>query len=185
MKKLLSLLLAVGLSLSLAAQKIESLKLWDVEKEDVVALSFKYEVAVFIFTSTDCPFDQLYEDRIEQLIKSYQGKADFFLINAHSPRLDNETSGKIKTQARLLGAPYYVDIDKVAKQMLKVEKSPELAILKKNKGVYEIAYRGAIDDSPQSEEDITKQYAIAVLDNLLANKPAPYSFERAAGCRLR
>lgn len=167
------------------AQKIDGLALWDVEKEDITELKYKKNLSVFVFTSTDCPFDQLYEARIQELIERYEANVNFFIVNAHTPRQNKENSKETKAQAQRLNAPYYLDLDQKAKEILGIQKSPEVAIVKLDKGVWNIEYKGAIDDSPQMTNEATISYAQAVLNNLLQNKPAPHSFERAAGCRIR
>ncbi|MCV9385482.1 hypothetical protein [Reichenbachiella ulvae] len=184
--KLLSLLTIITFfSFYSQAQTIGDLSLWDVQKEDIVTLNKKHDISVFVFTSTDCPYDQLYETRIQELIDQYQSKVNFFIVNAHTPRQNKENSKDTKAQAKRLDAPYYLDLDHTAKQILGIQKSPEIAIAKLDKGKWDIVYRGAIDDSPQVADDATVNYAQAVLNNLLQNKPAPHSYERAAGCRIR
>ncbi|PIB34447.1 hypothetical protein BFP72_02945 [Reichenbachiella sp. 5M10] len=187
MKKLLFFLSISLIAPALQGQDIDMnfLKLWDVEKEDIVTLPLQQSVSVLIFTSSSCPYDQLYDERIRALHTQYKDRVDFILINAYTPRQGKELASKTKAQAKQFDMPYFIDLNQDAANLFQIEKSPEVAILAKPQGKYTLEYHGAIDDSPQSASNSKHHYVEDVLNNLLQNKPSPHRFVRPAGCRIR
>ncbi|UXP31944.1 redoxin domain-containing protein [Reichenbachiella agarivorans] len=187
MSKYILFILANLSSLFVSAQDVnlDALKLWNVQKEDIVNLPINKGITVILFTSTDCPYDQLYEDRIFALQKKYGGKADFFMINANTPSNTGDNSTKTKAQAKQYNIPYFIDQNLDAVRVFQIEKSPEAVVLTTKNGNTTMVYHGAIDDNPQSENNVRVKYLESVLNNVIQNKTSPYDFKRAAGCRIR
>lgn len=65
------------------------------------------------------------------------------------------------------------------------EKAPEAFVVAQVKGVLSVVYRGAIDDNPQSPDEVKSNYIKLALNNLVAGKVSPVTFNRPTGCRIK
>ena len=84
-----------------------------------------------------------------------------------------------------LRLPYLVDTDQVLKNALGATRSPEVFVLRPNQGKLEVFYSGAIDDSPQSEGDVSHSYLEEAILSLLQNEILTVNRVRPAGCLIR
>ena len=148
------------------------------------------KATVVIFTSNFCPYSQLYEQRIKALSEEYTPKGvSFMLINSNNSNLsknESETNMIVKAKDSGFGLPYFSDKDLVAKNIFEAEKTPEVFIVAPdNKGKLVVAYHGAIDDNPQSPDEVEDNYVKRALNNLIIDKVSPVKFERPTGCRIK
>jgi thiol-disulfide isomerase/thioredoxin len=138
-----------------------------------------------IFTSNECPYDQQYRQRINELNDKYKGTIQFLLINSHTEPRENAKAMAQKYQGWGLTIPYLVDKDQIAMDCMGAKKSPEAFLLKKNGSNYTIAYQGSIDDNPLVTADVGKAYLSLAIEQMLANKKIEITENRAAGCTIR
>ncbi len=96
----------------------------------------EYEEAstvVVIFTSLYCPYAQLYEDRIDQLIRDFQSDdLRFILINPNNPKSSSKDSmeNMVRTaQEDPPAAPFLADHNQRVARMFGAEKTPEVFVL--------------------------------------------------------
>ena len=190
----LVILLFAGNNLHSYGQKVESIpnfSLVDViSGKSIPFYSYKNSKAiVLIFTSNNCPYSKLYEQRIMDLANEYTSKnISFMLINSNNSSLSkDETVEKMVIKAKESGfkIPYFADKQLVAKKIFQAEKTPEAFVVTDVKGALSVVYRGAIDDNPQSPQEAEDNYIKMALNNLLVNKVSPVTFNRPTGCRIK
>ncbi len=138
---------------------------------------------VIIFTSNYCPYDGYYKLRIRDLIKAYNDKIPFILVNSHPD--ESLQSMKIAYGAWALPVPYLADKDQVAMEALGAKKSPEVFLLKSSNGKFVSLYNGALDDNPQAPEGVTSYYIKQAIDKLLAGQEVDVPSVRPVGCSIR
>lgn len=194
---LLLILLFTGSSLAQTAnprfsgEEVIDFSLVDVISNTSVSLSdFKGSRAVVVvFTSNYCPYAKIYEDRIASLHQEYASKnVDFLLINSNNSSLDDkDTEENMRAHATERGYafPYLADKKSVAKNAFMAEKTPETFIVVPRDNVFQLAYHGAIDDNPQSPDQVESNYVKMALDNIVAQRPTPISYKRPVGCRIK
>lgn len=199
-----ALLLALLLSFSVRAQSSQGMtvslsqnnrvidfSLVDVVSNKLISISdfSSKKAVVVVFMNTYCPYSKIYEDRIVALFEEYSGQnVGFLLINSNNSQLDtrdSENSMQKHATSRAYPFPYLSDKDNIAKNILKAEKNPETFILIPNNNNFIVAYRGAIDDNPQSPEQVGSNYIRMALNNIVKKKPSPISYKRPVGCRIK
>lgn len=196
MKKvsILGLLLCLLLNASTSGQVgkvINDFKLTDAKSKKEVALSDysgKQLIAV-IFTSNYCPYSKLYEERILALHDEFSAKGlQLILINPNDPvKSKNDTVEKMAEKAKEKGYPfpYLADKDQIAGKLFGATKTPEVFLLKKKNGSFNIVYSGAIDDNPQVPQDVNTAYVNEAILALLANKNPVQQHTRPTGCIIK
>lgn len=175
----------VVVSFFLAAQTpVQSFALTNVADGSPLPLE-TYSNVVVIFTSNNCPYDKYYLDRIKGLVKLYDGKIQFLLINSYQE--PEETEEKMKEALLKWGIliPYLADKDQTAMTSLGAKKSPEAFLLKGNGKSHQIIYSGAIDDNPQTANAVGQNYLKDAIDKLLAGSNGDIPTVRAIGCTIR
>ena len=142
-----------------------------------------------IFTSNNCPYDIYYKERIRTLIKNYQDKIQFILVNSHQDPEETVEKMKIAYGAWALPVPYLVDKDQIVQQALGARKSPEVFLLKRpdsNRDEnFVVVYSGGIDDNPQAPQAVTSYYLKIAIDRLLAAQEINLQPVRSGGCTIR
>jgi thiol-disulfide isomerase/thioredoxin len=184
----------ISATFSSFAQKIEEIPnftLKDVISGKNISLySYKGKKAtVVIFTSNYCPYSKLYEQRIKDLVSEYESiGVGFMMINSNNSALSQDESITImimKAKESDFNLPYLADKELIAKKIFQAEKTPEAFVLTEAKGGLSVVYRGAIDDNPQSPNEVKDNYIKLALDNLISGKVSPVTSVRPTGCRIK
>jgi peroxiredoxin len=137
---------------------------------------------VIIFMMNDCPFDDYYSDRINDL---GSGKLPLLLINSHPDQNVSLESMSKCASKRTLNAPYLADVDQKVMQNLGAHKSTEVFLLKNNSGKFSVFYHGAIDDNPQVAADVKHAYLKEAINALLSGQSYIDTGVRPVGCNIR
>jgi hypothetical protein len=140
---------------------------------------------VLIFTSNNCPYDEYYRQRINQLAQTYQDKVPVLLVNAHIEPNESPELMAAKGKALNLPMPYLADKDQTLVTTLNVKKSPEAFLLKNENGKFIVVYRGAIDDNAQVEADVRHHYLRDAIDIMLTNQQIQTPEVRPVGCNVK
>lgn len=140
---------------------------------------------VLVFTSNECPYDGYYRDRLRDLVNQYQGQIQFVFVNASTEPEESAAQMKTAYPQWNIPVPYLADKDQVAMECVGARKSPEVFLLKNNKGSFQQVYHGAIDDNPQVATDVSKSYLKESMDQLLAGHRVTQPSVRAVGCTIR
>jgi peroxiredoxin len=80
--------------------------------------------------------------------------------------------------------PYLVDAGGITSKQFGASKTPESFVLKNIKGSFVLYYKGAIDDNPQTANDVSTFYLKDAINSLLSNSPLKVSEKRASGCMI-
>ncbi len=173
------------------SKTINDFALTDAVSKNEVALSDfggKKLIGV-IFTSNYCPYSKLYEDRILALHNDFSSKGfQLLLINPNDPvKSKNDSVEKMAEKAKEKGYPfpYLADKNQVAGKLFGATKTPEVFILQKKGGVFQIVYSGAIDDNPQVPQDVNNAYVNDAIIALLGGKTPKSIATRPTGCIIK
>ena len=183
--------ICITINSALSAQIISDFTLQNVSDESTISLSSYSDSkgVVVIFTSNNCPYSKLYENRILELYRAYSGSGlSFILINSNSPQISPEDQmPKMKSKAtkKSYPFPYLADKDQKVSKAFSARKNPEAFLLKPNGSQYHIVYRGSIDDNPQNDRDVQNAYLVNAIERLLQNKPIQMDNSRPVGCMIK
>lgn len=196
MKKIFSLL-AFLIPVSLLAQtgykvgdKVDDFSLENVKDKSTVSLSgyASKKAVVLVFTSHNCPYSKIYEQRAKTFVQEYEQKGvTFLLINPNNPVANPEDSPEEMAKAaaeRDYHSAYLSDGAQKICDKFGATKTPEVFVLKFQSGSFVLKYRGAIDDNPQVANDVTSSYLREALEAVLNNQPVKITEKRATGCMI-
>ncbi len=195
MKKIFCLL-ALLIPVSLMGQgyrigdKIEDFTLLNVKDKSNVSLSglSSKKAVVIVFTSHNCPYTKIYEQRAKNFILEYEQKGVIFLlINPNNPAANPEESAEEMAKAaqeRGYHSVYLSDASQKVCDKFGATKTPEVFVLKNQSGNFVLKYKGAIDDNPQVANDVTSHYLREALEAVLNNQPVKITEKRATGCMI-
>jgi peroxiredoxin len=170
--------------------KVEDFSLLNVEDKSTIALnSFSSQkIVVLIFTSHNCPYSKIYEQRTKNFIQKYGQKAvTFLLVNPNNPVNNPEESIEEMARAakeRVYQAPYLADSGQIVCDKFGATKTPEVFVLKNQSGNFILKYKGAIDDNPQVAANVVTNYLQDALEAILSNQPVKISEKKATGCMI-
>ncbi|HXA01727.1 MAG TPA: thioredoxin family protein [Cytophagaceae bacterium] len=140
---------------------------------------------VLVFTSNDCPYAKLYEKRLLEIQNEYNAKEiKFLFINPNNPQTspaDNKTVMKKKAYP----FPYLIDSSQEVANIFEASKTPEVFVLKNINGSFMLKYKGAIDDNPQAESDVSRFYLKDALNAIVSNGSIKVNDFRAIGCMIQ
>lgn len=194
MKKLFVSLLLVMSSVAFSqtgyqiGDKVANFTLTNVSDNSQLSLaSFNSSKAVvIIFTSHNCPYSKIYENRIKKLISEYDSKGvKFLLVNPNNPDSHPEdAASEMAVAAKNYNAPYLADPKQQLANAFGATKTPEVMVLKNTNGTFVLKYHGAIDDNPQVESDVTSHFLREALEAVITGGVLKYSEKRATGCMI-
>jgi peroxiredoxin len=171
-------------------EKIESFSLTNATDSRAVSLDqyLNSKGVVLIFTSNDCPFARLYEEKIIALNKAYENKGvRFILVNAGTKNADSESVAAMAQRAREKGFsfPYLADPNLKTADMFGATKIPEAFVLESKNGSFILRYRGAIDDNPQATEGVASNYLKDAIAAIIGNSTIKVTEKKATGCVIK
>ena len=173
------------LSLNCTAQVVQNFSLTNVRDGKIISLedfSASHGV-VIIFTSIICPYDGYYQTRIKELAEKYNSKTPVLLVNSSFDE-SIEQMKRYSDQNSIL-VPYLADKEQKVLANLNPRKSPECFLLQSKDGKFTVAYRGAIDDNPQTSSQVNHSYLKEAIDKLLAKQKIETPDVRPVGCSIR
>ena len=181
LSRIVASVLMVFASLSLPAQTLDNFTLTNALDGAQVSLQDYGQKTgvVIIFTVNNCAFDEHYATRIKTLNTP---SIPVLLVNSDASQ--SAETMRAYAQRMRFDMPYLADKDKLLMKKLGARKSTEAFLLKNNKGVFTVVYRGAIDDNPQMPADVRNAYLHRAIDNMLANRPIDAATIRATGCNI-
>lgn len=185
MKWLISILLFTALQGY--GQVVQNFELTNVVDGKVVSLKdFTSNPAVVIIVTTiHCPYTEYYLNRIKMLADAFKSKVPILLINSSSDESESENEMTSFATKNKFTFPYLSDKEHKLFLNLNPGKSPEAFLLENSSGKFTIVYRGAIDDTPQSENDVNHAYLKEAINAVLAEQKIPVKEIRPTGCNVR
>lgn len=144
---------------------------------------------VVFFTSEHCPYAKLYEGRVLKLAEELSGLGmHIVLVNPNDGVLspdDAVEKMRAKAKAKSYPFPYLADKQQQCAKMFDAQKTPEVFLIKPAGNNFELVYRGAFDDSPMSEEEVTESYLEAAAKALAAGRTPAKKSTRPTGCMIK
>ncbi|WP_114747706.1 redoxin domain-containing protein [Pleomorphovibrio marinus] len=172
------------------AQRVSDFELVDAGSGQKTSLKdhSSAKAVVLIFTSLNCPFSKLYDERIMALYDTFaKSGVAFLLINPHGGQFPEEQAEKMAewVKSKSYPMPFLIDEKQEVTKMMNINKIPEVVVVTSGPTGYSVAYRGAIDNNPQSAQGAQMHYLENALTNILSRgSPSPAS-TRAIGCNVR
>lgn len=172
------------------SQRVENFKLMDVVsgREFSLADQGEAKAVVLVFTSLNCPFSKLYEERLVNLNSQFAAEGFVFaLINPHVGIEEEETAAGMRARAseRKMTFPFLEDVNQVVTKQFGITKLPEVVVITPGPTGFAVAYRGAIDNNPQMAENANIKYLEGALTAVQNRRtPSPAS-SRAVGCNVK
>jgi peroxiredoxin len=141
---------------------------------------------VIVFTNHSCPYSKLYENRLLKLASEFQSKdVRFILINTNSLKTEDQQAGMAQhAKQNNYPFPYLIDAGGITSKQFGASKTPETFVLKNINGSFVLFYKGAIDDNPQTANDVSSYYLKDAINSLITNSPIKVSEKRASGCMI-
>ncbi len=138
-----------------------------------------YSAIVIMFWSTDCPYVQAYNDRINTIVSEYQANnVAFWGINS----MNSESISRIKEHCDENNYifPMLKDRDNIIANLFGATKTPEVFILDNNMVVL---YHGRIDDN-QAAGEVKSNDLRNALDEYLAGSEVTNKITKQFGCKI-
>lgn len=171
----------------LSAQVLDNFTLKNVMNNQSISLDTypSCQGMILIFTSNNCPYDEYYRKRLDNIAQTYQDRVPVLLVNSHTEANESEEKMAAKGKALNLRMPYLADKDQALMTKLNIKKSPEAVLLKNENGKFRVVYRGAIDDNAQVENDVRHHYLRDAIDIMLTNQRIETPEVRPVGCNVK
>lgn len=134
---------------------------------------------VLVFVSTRCPVVKAYDERMEQLAKTYKAKGIHFIgLNANS----TEPADEVKSHASAhYTFPVLVDTGNKIADKLGAGHTPEVFFLD---ATNKVVYRGRIDNN-RDKAMVSKSELTDAMDAVLSGKPVTVAETAAVGCTIK
>lgn len=180
-------LFALVVSVSVQAQVVVDFSLTNAVDGKTIHLRdySKFAGVVVIFVSYDCPFDKYYMDRILTVAEAYKTTFPVLLINSNSDEVESGELLKNHLVQQKITIPYLLDKNQVELKTFNARKTPECFVLRNSGQKFTVVYRGAIDDSPQSADDVQEAYLADAIEKVLAGQGIEVAEHRPPGCSIR
>ena len=161
--------------------------LYDVEQDASVATSAirGEQATVVLFWSNQCLWIDRYEDRIQALSNTFTDRGvAFVLVNANDAEAfaDEGRSASAERAQTYDQMRYLRDEDASFARQMGAERTPH-AFLFDADGT--LVYRGAVDDSPGSPNDVSTAYLRNAIQATLNGESVPEADTRPFGCMLK
>jgi peroxiredoxin len=143
---------------------------------------------VVVFLSNHCPFSKAYEDRLLALDRQFAPKGFGVLaIMSEDPaayEADSFVNMKARAREKNFSFPYLLDDTQAVARQFGATRTPQAFVLHRVGGKLQLAYSGAIDDSPQDPAAVQQRYIELAINELLAGRPVTRPVTKPVGCAL-
>jgi len=196
MKKVLTTVFLMALGAVLMAQgykvgtAVEDFSLKNIDGEMVSMADFEEaEGIILVVTCNHCPYAKLYEDRLVEIAGRYNDNGfPMIAINPNDPEAypeDSYAQMKVRADEKGFNFPYLIDETSGVAKAFGASRTPEVRILQKVDGAYILRYRGAIDDSPRSAEDVKVNYVDEAIEAIKSGSDISETNVKAVGCSIK
>ena len=189
--KLIFVMILVGCSLDLLAQSyqgLDAVKLYNAINGDSITIDSKSSgpLVVVIFTSNYCPYSRKYENRINELYQKFNSQnVQFLLVNPNEGPDDSIEEMKMKAESVNYQMPYLKDSEQLLTEILAATRTPEAFLLKPDENGFILVYQGALDDNPQTANDVEISYLNEAIESALNGEQVTPSSVRVTGCIIK
>ena len=169
-------------------QGLDAVKFVNAIDGDTLVLDYKTSgpLITIVFTSNFCPYSRRYDERLNTLYQEYSKRdVQFIMVNPNTGPDDSLEEMKKKATEQEYEFPYLKDPDQVLTNILGASRTPETYLLKPIDNGFALVYHGAIDDNPQSSNDVESSYLKSAIDDALDGQPAETSYVKVTGCIIK
>ncbi len=150
------------------------------EETSVSLPDLKEDVVVLVFVAKHCPVVVGYEDRLVDFTNEFKDKSVRVVGLCVSTAAGDKLPGiKEYMKDHKSNYIYGYDESQAVGRAYGATNTPQFFVLDKER---KIRYTGAMDDSPRSEEKVTKTYLKDAVNALLKNESPPVDETKAVGC---
>jgi len=144
---------------------------------------------ILIFDCNTCPYSRGYNDRIISLHKNYAPKG-FPVITINSNDGEQSPGDSFeemvsKAKKKKYDFPYLLDETQRVGRAFGATNTPHVFVLRREGSAFVVAYIGAIDNNPRTDEGADKKYVEDAVNSLLTGKPVPIQKTKAVGCGIK
>lgn len=142
------------------------------------------EGVILIFTCNHCPYAKFYEERINQLHTNYSPEK--FPVVAINPNdsVKYKSDGFSYMVEKKYKFPYLLD-NKGVYAKYGATKTPHVFLLANTGNGFEVAYIGAIDDSPQEASQVKIKYLENAIKAIQDGEEVSPPLTKAIGCSIK
>jgi hypothetical protein len=140
---------------------------------------------VLIWTCNHCPYALAWHDRIQELVRDYEGRGvRFAQINANDAvkyPADSFAEMERRVADGEFASDYLRDDDQSLSKRWAARVTPDVFVID---GEGRIVYKG-VPDGDHEDESQNAQFVRDVLDDVLARRPPRSSGTKAKGCKIK
>jgi peroxiredoxin len=138
------------------------------------------KATIVVFWSAQCPFVQAYNERMPEIVNTYQQKGFvFWAINSNK----TESAQDVESHAKSHNYPFPVLKDKnnVVADLFEATRTPEVFVIDKDNV---ILYHGRIDDNKDASE-VTTRDLMNALNEINDGKSVTVKSTKQFGCTIK
>ena len=143
------------------------------------------EVVVVVFTCNSCPYAVDCEERLIALADKFSregGKCALVAIGSNQFAEDSLPAMQKRASEKKFHFPYLHDEKQELAKAFGATRTPEFFVLDRDR---KVAYMGALDDSPELKQPVTKAFVELAITASLAGKKADPAETPPVGCLIR
>ena len=138
------------------------------------------KAVVVMFWSTQCPFVQAYNDRINELVSDYQQKGFvFWAINSNNTETASDVEQHVKKNNYIF--PELKDDNNLVADIFEATRTPEVFVIGKDNV---ILYHGRIDDN-KNKSEVTTHDLMNALNDIYSGKDVTVNSTKQFGCTIK
>jgi peroxiredoxin len=169
---------------------IADFRLKNVDGKSVALGDFRHQRGVIIvFTSNHCPFSNAYEERLLALNQKFsqQGFSIIAVMSNDPAAYADDTFEQMRERARAknYSFPYLWDDTQAVARAFGASRTPQVFVLNSVNGKFVLEYTGAIDDNPQDQAEVQRQYVDEAVTSLLGGRPVQSPITKPIGCAIK
>lgn len=153
---------------------------WTLEK------AAKENGLLVMFSCNTCPFVIAWEGRYNDLAAyAEENNIGMIVVNSNSARRDGDDSmgAMVKKAAEQeYQFPYVLDRGNALADAFGAAKTPDVFLFN---GEMELAYKGAIDNSGGGRQEVSEEYLMDAMSNMVQGKPAEPNSTKSIGCSIK
>ncbi len=183
-KSILFIIVALLISIKSFAKdpgdKADDFTLKNIDGTEYTLSKSDSKFTVIMFWSTECPYVQPYNDRINDFVKEYSEKGiSFWGINSNSTESPEKVAEHSKNNNYIF--PMLKDLSNNVADSFGATRTPEVFVIDNN---MIIMYHGRIEDNSHKEK-VTSRDLKNALDELLAGKDVSVKTTKSFGCTIK
>ncbi|MBX2904901.1 MAG: thioredoxin family protein [Taibaiella sp.] len=144
---------------------------------------------ILVFTCNHCPFAKLYQERMNQLNKTYAPQGFPLLAvssnDAEAVPEDGFEEMKQRAKEKHYNFPYLYDESQDVARAFGAVKTPHAFVVLKESGKWVLKYSGAIDDNGSEPDKVKNRFVATAVDALLRGDEVATKATKSVGCGIK